>query len=65
MNVNALKAEIKRNGYTLKETANLIGISTSTFWRKLKNNSLDLCEAEKLIQVLCIKDPGQIFFPKN
>lgn len=65
MDVNGLKAEIKRNGYTLQETAGLIGISTSTFWRKLRNNTLDLCEAEKLIQVLNIQNPGQIFFGGN
>ena len=62
MDVNGLKAEIKRNGLTLEQTANLIGISNSTFWRKLKNNSLDLCEAERLIKVLNIQNPGHIFF---
>ena len=65
MNVNGLKAEIKRNGLTLEQTAGLIGISSSTFWRKLKNNSLDLREAEKLIKVLNIQNPGHIFFGAN
>lgn len=62
LNANLLKAEIKRNGLTLASTAKMIGVSESTFWRKIRNNSFNLGEADMLIQVLDIKNPGQIFF---
>lgn len=65
MNVNALKGEIKRNGMTLAETAAKIGISESSMYRKMKNNTFGLCEAEKLITVLHIEKPEDIFFGKN
>lgn len=65
LNANLLKAEIKRNGLTLASTAKMIGVSESTFWRKIRNNSFNLGEADKLIQVLDIKNPGQIFFGSN
>lgn len=62
LRVNELKGEIKRNGLTLAETAKLIGISETTLWRKMKNNSFNLNEANALVRVLGIADPGHIFF---
>lgn len=37
MNVNELKAEIVRNGLTIEEFADSIGIGRTTLWRKFKN----------------------------
>ena len=62
MNVQALKAEIKRAGYTQAEVANLIGISETTMSRRMKNKDFGLSEAERLIKILNIKNPEDIFF---
>ncbi|MBQ7737314.1 MAG: helix-turn-helix transcriptional regulator [Oscillospiraceae bacterium] len=65
MNVNALKAEIVRNGYTMAQVAKLIGISETTMSRRLKKQDFGLDEAQRLIDVLHIQNPGEIFLPKN
>ncbi len=65
MNVNALKAEIVRNGYTMAQVAKLIGISETTMSRRLKKQDFGLDEAERLIDVLHIQNPGDIFLPRN
>ena len=65
MNVNALKAEIVRNGYTMAQVAKLIGISETTMSRRLKKQDFGLNEAQRLIDVLHIQNPGDIFLSKN
>lgn len=62
MNVKALKAEIIRAGYTQAEVAKLIGISETTMSRRMKNEDFGLDEAEKLIKLLDIQNPQDIFF---
>ena len=65
MNVNALKAEVVRNGLTMAQVAKLIGISKTTMSRRLKKQDFGLDEAERLIDVLHIQNPGDIFLPKK
>lgn len=65
MNVNALRAEIVRNGYTVAQVAKLIGISETTMSRRLKKQDFGLDEAERLIDVLHIQNPGDIFLPRK
>ena len=62
MNVNALKTEIVRNGYTQQTTAEKIGVSRTTFYRKMKNGNFGIDEAKRLIDLLNIQDPAHIFF---
>lgn len=62
LNANALKGEIKRNGLTIAQVADAIGVSESTMSRKLKYGSFGIEEAEKLITLLDIADPCAIFF---
>lgn len=62
MNVPALKAEIARNEMTYAEVAKKIGMSETTFWRRLKSGDFGLDEVNKLISVLSISNPEQIFF---
>ena len=61
MNVNALKAEIVRNGYTIAQVAKMIGISETTMSRRRKKHDFGLNEAQRLIDVLHIQNPGDIF----
>ena len=65
LNGNALRAEIVRNGMTQKELAAEIGMSESTFIRKMKNNAFGIEEAQKMIDRLKIADPCPIFFAKE
>ena len=62
LNANALRAEIARNGMTQSQVAERIGISATTFSKKMKNNGFGIDEADKLISLLGIQDPGAIFF---
>ena len=62
MNIQALKAEIVRQGYTQAEVAKLIGISETTMSRRMQKENFGLDEAKKLIELLKIHNPQDIFF---
>ena len=62
MNSNLLKSEFIKNGLTHAEVAKAIGISESTLTRKLKKGTFGLDEADKLIKLLKIANPSEIFF---
>lgn len=59
---NALKAEWVRKGMTKTEVTQAIGMSCPTFNRRLKKGVFGSDEIEKLINVLEIKNPMDIFF---
>ena len=59
---NALKAEIVRNGLTQKKVAEAIGISEKTFITRMKEGVFGTDEVEKMISILNIKNPMDIFF---
>ena len=66
LDTNALRGEIKRNGLTVAQTAEAIGMSPATLFRRLKTGGgLTLGEADSLIRLLGIKDPSSIFFSSN
>lgn len=62
VNQNLLRAEIVRNGMTQRELANKIGMSESTFLRKMKKGAFGTDEVERMIVVLNINDPLSVFF---
>lgn len=62
---NALRAEIVRNGMTQRQLAAIIGISEQTFTDRMKKGVFGTDEAEKMIDVLKIKNPQKIFFAKE
>ena len=61
INQKALKAEIIRNGMTQESVAKSIGMSTATFWRKMKAGTFGIDEVERLIDLLHISDPVSVF----
>ncbi|MBE7042153.1 MAG: DUF739 domain-containing protein [Ruminococcaceae bacterium] len=65
MNVNLLKSEIVKNGYTQEGFCKEIGMAHSTFIRKLRYGVFKTDEAEKISDVLKIKNPSEIFFDSN
>lgn len=65
INVNLLKAEIVKNGMTQDEFCKKIGMPHSTFINKMKRRVLTTSEVEKMIEVLNIKEPSEIFFSND
>ena len=65
MNICLLKAEIAKNGLTQAAVARELGLSDTTFTRKLRNGSFGTEEAQKMIRLLEINDPIPIFLQKK
>lgn len=61
-NANQLRAEIARAGMTQGQVAARMGMSANTFSSKMKNGTFGLDEADKLIELLAIRNPGAVFF---
>lgn len=62
INVNELKAAIVRKGMTQFQVANKLGITPRTFSSKLNIGVFYSDEMEKMIDILDIENPMQIFF---
>ena len=62
INVKLLKAEIVKNGMTQDEFCKKINMAHSTFIRKMHIGVVTTEEAQKMIQLLKIKNPTEIFF---
>lgn len=62
--VNELKGKIKAKGYTQEKLAKELGMSTKTLNTKLNKGIFGSNEMERLIQILEIKNPLEIFFVK-
>lgn len=62
LDVNALKAELVRNGYTQKKMAEKLGMSARTFTRKLQKEDFGGKEMCAMIEILNIRNPARIFF---
>lgn len=57
-----LKSEIVKNGMTQTEFCRKICMAQSTFIRKLRLGNFTTNEAERMIKVLGIENPAEIFF---
>lgn len=62
--INELKGKIRAKGYTQEKLAREIGISPKTLSNKLNKGILGSMEIEKMIKILDIKNPIEIFFNK-
>lgn len=63
--INLLKAEIVRNGYNLSTLAEEVGMTVSTLSRRIKKDNFNSNEVTKIIEVLNIDNPTEIFFAKK
>ena len=52
LDVQKLKGKIVEKGKSVEKVSDEIGIHPSTFYRKLKENSFEICEADKLVEAL-------------
>lgn len=64
LNVQKLKAKIVEKGKNVEGVSADIGINPATFYRKMKNNSFEIREADRLIEVLSLNcdEATSIFF---
>ena len=60
-----LKGEIARAGYSQSKLANDLGISSKTFYSKMKKGVFNSNEIDAIIEILGIKNPVSIFFAKK
>lgn len=65
VDVNKLKGKMVEKGYSKKEMAEILGIHKDTFGRKLRMGKFGTDEAEKMISILHIDNPAEIFFAKK
>lgn len=65
MNTNLLRAEIVKNGMSQQEFAKKLGISPKTFYRKMKKGVFGTDEVDKMVSILKIENPIEIFLSKK
>lgn len=61
MNRNKLVAIIVENGMTQKDLAKRLGMSSKTFYSKMKKGVFGTDEVVKMVDILNIKNPIDIF----
>ena len=62
LDVAGLRAEMARRGHTIKSVSFELGITPKTFAEKMKRGVFRIDEVEKLIDILGISAPMEIFF---
>lgn len=65
VDTNKLKGIIVQNAKTQGDVAKYIGISSKTFYSRMKDRKFGSDEIEKMIEYLNIEDPVPIFFAKG
>lgn len=61
MNTAKLKGIIAEQGFSQREVAKAIGLSSKTFYNKMKKGVFGTDEATAMIQLLKIENPADIF----
>lgn len=61
MKRNRLAAAIVEQGLTQKDVAKMLGISPKTFYEKMKKGVFGTDEVVKMVEILKLKDPVDIF----
>ena len=60
--VNKLRGIIAEQGLTQKQLATELGMAPKTFYNKMKKGVFGTDEVEKMVDVLSIDNPAEIFF---
>ena len=63
INTEKLKAEMSARGLNATEMAKRLGMSFKTYYTRMKRREFMSGEIEKIIDVLDLKQPWEIFFP--
>lgn len=62
INVNKLKGLISENDLSQRKLADMLGMSETTFYAKMKRGVFDSDEMEAMIKILKISNPIEVFF---
>ena len=64
LNAQKLKGKIVEKGKNVEIISAELGINPATFYRKIKNNSFEINEADKLVKILSLtcEEASAIFF---
>ena len=64
LNTAKLKGKLIEKGVTVAEISKILGIAPSTFYRKMSNNSFQICEADMIVVSLSLspEESQNIFF---
>lgn len=62
INVNKLKGLISENDLSQRKLADMLGMSETTFYTKMKRGVFDSDEMEAMIEILKISNPIEVFF---
>ena len=65
IDTTVLKAIIVSREMTQQEGAHMIGITPKTFYLKMKKGVFGSDDMEKMIDILSIENPSEIFFAKK
>ena len=65
MNVAKLRGIISERGMSQKSVAQAIGMSEKTFYLKMKKGVFGTDEVEKMVRLLDIENPAEIFLSKQ
>lgn len=65
ININKLRGKIAERGLSQRKLSQILGISEATFHRKMKKGIFGSNEIEKMIEILNITNPCEIFFDKK
>lgn len=65
IDINKLKGLIVSKGMTQKEMAEKLGIAENTMYRKMKKGVFNSDEMNKMVKILKIDNPGEIFFNQS
>lgn len=67
LDVQKLKGKIIEKGKNVEAVSAELGINPATFYRKLKNNSFEIREADRLIDILAlsVEEASSIFFSES
>lgn len=61
--INELRAAMARKKYSINDLADILGVSRSTIYRRMRGESeFTVTEVIKMIDVLNITDPERVFF---
>ncbi len=65
IDTNKLRGKIAENGFSQREIAEIIGVTPKTFYDKMKRGIFDSDEMYKMVELLNIEEPAEIFFAKE
>jgi hypothetical protein len=64
LNVQKLKGKIVEKGKNIESISAELGVNPATFYRKMKNNSFEIREVDRLVKILSLNcdEASAIFF---